>query len=174
MEQQTHEMERKWLIPQFTPSMIPSTSRNSRITQTYLEISGLSDTECRVRKEVSDDQKTVFTYTQKSKTDNPAVRIAPEHEITQDEYLEYVADNSKPSYEHITKTRCKIPDGDGVLELDVFDEYLLGLVIMEREFSSVEEMEAYILPEYFGGIEVTNDKRYSNASLSRYGMPYDD
>lgn len=165
-------MERKWRIPNFSPSMVPRTSRNFRITQVYLDMPGCPDTECRVRKQEGEGQR-VFTYTEKSQTDNPAVRIAPEREITQDEYIERIANYAKPSFEPIIKTRCKIPDGNGVLELDIFDDFLIGLVVVEREFQSMEEMEAYVLPEHFGGIEVTKDERYFNAHLSRFGMPHD-
>jgi CYTH domain-containing protein len=54
--------------------------------------------------------------------------------------------------------------------LDVFDEKLAGLVYAEVEFTSEEEMTAYEAPAWFGD-DVTEDGRYTNASLARHGLP---
>jgi len=54
-----------------------------------------------------------------------------------------------------------------------FDEYklgLFGLVIVECEFSTQEEAEAFVLPDWVGhAAEVTNDHRYKNQMLARLG-----
>jgi CYTH domain-containing protein/CHAD domain-containing protein len=70
----------------------------------------------------------------------------------------------------IEKTRQRIPYGDHVIELDVFGGELTGLVIAEVEFSSAEAMAGFDPPAWFGS-EVTDDGRYTNASLALHGLP---
>ena len=70
----------------------------------------------------------------------------------------------------IEKTRHRIPFGDHVIELDVFGGELDGLVIAEVEFASAEAMAAFHPPEWFGR-ELTDDGRYTNASLALHGLP---
>jgi CYTH domain-containing protein len=67
----------------------------------------------------------------------------------------------------IDKVRHYIPHGRHVWEVDVFHGDNEGLVIAEIELSS--ENETFELPSWVGD-EVTDDKRYYNAMLSR--MPY--
>ncbi len=60
---------------------------------------------------------------------------------------------------------------DGVdAELDVFAGTLTGLVLVEVEFDADDAMAAFEPPAWFGA-EVTDDDRYSNASLAVDGMP---
>ena len=84
---------------------------------------------------------------------------------------------TKESYEHlrekadgqvITKTRYLIPTKNHrKIELDVFHGYLTGLVFAEVEFDSEEEAAAYQMPDWFLE-DVTFDKRYSNAYMTRF------
>ncbi len=60
--------------------------------------------------------------------------------------------------------------GAHVVELDVFAGDLDGLVMAEVEFTSTEEMTAFVPPVWFGR-EVTDDGRYTNASLALHGLP---
>lgn len=117
---------------------------------------------------------------------NPVVRVRRED----DEYYltykgkghlvreEYNLPLNKESYEHliskadgyiITKKRYLIPLGDHLtIELDEFISPIPGLLLAEVEFSSVEEANAFIAPDWF--IEdVTEDSRYSNSSMSKHG-----
>lgn len=92
---------------------------------------------------------------------------------------EYNLPLDRESYEHllpktdgivIAKTRYLIPLNDGLTaELDIFEEALEGLLLVEVEFSSIEEANAFIAPEWFGD-DVTNDGRYHNSYLSRHGL----
>ena len=68
----------------------------------------------------------------------------------------------------ISKTRFIIPINDGKLtaELDVFHGKFKGLLLVEVEFSSVEEADAFQKPDWFGE-EVTYDRRYHNSYLSK-------
>jgi CYTH domain-containing protein/CHAD domain-containing protein len=70
----------------------------------------------------------------------------------------------------IEKTRHRIPHGDHVIELDVFGGDLEGLLFAEVEFASVDDLEAFEPPDWFGR-EVTDDGRYTNAALALAGLP---
>jgi CYTH domain-containing protein len=65
------------------------------------------------------------------------------------------------------------PDGSVPIRKFEFDEYklgLFGLVIVECEFSTKEEAEAFVLPDWVGhATEVTKDHRYKNQMLARLG-----
>ena len=73
----------------------------------------------------------------------------------------------------VEKTRHRIPSGDHVIELDVFGGELAGLVIAEVEFDTEAAMEVFVPPIWFGR-EVTDDGRYTNASLALHGLPTED
>ena len=60
----------------------------------------------------------------------------------------------------LTKTRYVIEDIRA--ELDIYPS---DLVIVEVEFASLEEAEAFTPPSWFGE-EVTGNKQYSNAQLA--------
>ncbi len=70
----------------------------------------------------------------------------------------------------IEKTRHRIPHGGHVIELDVFAGDLEGLVVAEVEFDDVEASDDFEPPTWFGR-EVTDDGRYTNASLALFGLP---
>ena len=55
--------------------------------------------------------------------------------------------------------------GGAAVELDIFEGHLAGLQLVEVEFSSVEEANAFKAPSWFGA-DVTEDKRYKNSALS--------
>lgn len=114
---------------------------------------------------------------------SPVVRIRRSDD---DYYLTYKGDGlmvreeynlplTKEAYEHmlpktdgrlIEKTRYLIPLTDKLTaELDVFCGALEGLVIVEVEFDSVEEADAFTPPEWFGK-DVTNMGTYHNSNLS--------
>ena len=79
------------------------------------------------------------------------------------------------SYEHlrdkadgnlITKTRYKIPyDSTHTIELDIFKGKHKGLILAEVEFASLEEVEHFIPPTWFGE-DVSGNPCYSNSFLS--------
>lgn len=66
----------------------------------------------------------------------------------------------------IDKIRYLIPLEDGhMAELDIFQGKLAPLRLVEVEFSSIEEAEQFVAPEWFGD-DVTNSKEYHNSNLS--------
>lgn len=92
---------------------------------------------------------------------------------------EYNLPLTKEAYEHllpkidgllIAKTRYLIPLWNGLTaELDLFEDALDGLKLVEVEFSSVEEANAFVAPEWFGE-DVTGSGRYHNSYLSQHGL----
>ncbi|MGN1318804.1 MAG: CYTH domain-containing protein [Lachnospirales bacterium] len=71
----------------------------------------------------------------------------------------------------IIKTRHKIPlDNNLIAELDIYEGNLDGFMNVEVEFSSTKEAILFNPPTWFGQ-EVTQNKEYSNASLSKFGIP---
>jgi CYTH domain-containing protein/CHAD domain-containing protein len=72
--------------------------------------------------------------------------------------------------QRIEKIRHMIPFGDHVIELDVFAGDLDGLVVAEVEFDSISASDDFEPPAWFGP-EVTDDGRYTNASLALHGLP---
>jgi CYTH domain-containing protein len=115
---------------------------------------------------------------------NPVVRIRRSNE---DYYLtykgkglmvreEYNLPLTAEAFEHmltkidgilIDKTRHLIPLNGGLTaELDIFLGELAPLQIVEVEFDSVEDANAFIPPTWFGE-DVTNSKKYHNSNLSK-------
>lgn len=71
----------------------------------------------------------------------------------------------------ISKKRYIIPlDGSLRAELDIYTGDLSGFMNVEVEFGSEREALVFTPPDWFGQ-EITQDKRYSNASLSKFGVP---
>lgn len=70
----------------------------------------------------------------------------------------------------IDKVRHRLEVAGGTAEVDVYAGELDGLVRVEVEFASQEAAEAFAPPDWFGR-EVTDDRRWSNASLARHGRP---
>ena len=67
----------------------------------------------------------------------------------------------------LSKTRYLIPEKNGLtIELDVFDAPYEGLFLAEVEFSSEEEAESYLPPDWFGR-DVTYSSEYHNSVLSK-------
>jgi CYTH domain-containing protein len=68
--------------------------------------------------------------------------------------------------------RLALPDGH-TAELDLFDGDLSGRRLVEVEFADDASADEFAAPAWFGR-EVTEDGRYTNASLARHGWPDED
>ncbi|MBO5371727.1 MAG: CYTH domain-containing protein [Lachnospiraceae bacterium] len=89
---------------------------------------------------------------------------------------EYNLPLTKEAYEHlrpkadgilIHKTRYKIPYQEKyTIELDIFMDELAPLILAEVEFTSEEEANQFIPPEWFAE-DVTFSTQYHNSTLSR-------
>lgn len=105
--------------------------------------------------------------TQKTSTDNPAVRVENEVEITKEEFL---SDWPKTEGRRIEKTRHYLEHNSHTIELDVFSGKNVGNIMAEVEFATVKDAEAFAAPSWFGR-DVTKDGRYSNSDIAKHGFP---
>lgn len=144
------EIERKFLIKKLPKDL--SSYAFHDIEQGYLS----REPVVRIRKE---DDKYYLTYKGKG-------LMARE---------EYNLPLTKEAYEHlrpkadgklISKRRYLIPiEGTKLtIELDVFHGDLEPLIMAEVEFESVEEADAFAMPDWFSQ-DVTNDRRYHNVNM---------
>ena len=87
---------------------------------------------------------------------------------------EYTLPLTEEAFEHLkakidgrllTKRRYLLPYGEFCIELDIFKADLAGLIYAEVEFSSVEEAETFLPPEWFGK-ELTKEPGHTNADLA--------
>lgn len=147
------EIERRFLV-QRPPDNL-SDYPHQELLQGYLEINE-DGSEVRIRQE--EDR-----YYLVKKAGNGLVRQeTPPQELT----LEQFEKLWQKTMAQLRKTRYHI---DG-LEVDVYHDELTGLVIAEREFAS-ENASREFIPPWWLGEEVTEDKRYKNQSLARFGLP---
>lgn len=155
-----YEIERKWLIRvEDIPTEIMKT-RGDHITQTYLNFSP----EIRVRN--INDTKFIITVKADMSTDG-LVRSEKEYYISKEEYENLL---HKQEGNTIYKTRYQYSVGDYIYEIDIFEGNLDDLAYLEVEFQSEEEAAVFKEPDWVIR-EVTDDIRYKNGYLARYGMP---
>lgn len=147
------EIERKWRL-RFIPGELHGHS--SLIEQGYL-ISG--ETELRLRKNENDFLITV-------KGDGDLER--PEWNSRAPSW---VFDALWPNVTHsIRKLRMSVGHlgYKHLLQIDTYLDFLDGLFILECEFKSIEEAEAFEVPSWAtGAMEVTYDPRYKNKNLAQ-------
>lgn len=71
----------------------------------------------------------------------------------------------------VEKVRYEIAADDGLtIEVDVYEGPLAGLVTAEVEAPSLAELDAFVAPPWMR-LDVTDDRRYGNASLAAHGLP---
>ena len=71
---------------------------------------------------------------------------------------------------HLEKVRHRVDLGGVTAEVDLYGGALEGLAVVEVEFPTRAEAEAFVPPDWFGD-EVTGDPAWSNATLAREGRP---
>ena len=148
------EIERKYLVRKLPENL--EQYNKKKIAQGYL----CTEPVVRIRRS-NDDY--YMTY----KGDGRMVREEYNLPLTQEAY-----EHLRPKIDGllIAKTRYLIPlDNKLTAELDVFEEDLNGLVIVEVEFNTVEEANAFHAPDWFGE-DVTNSGKYHNSYLSQHGL----
>lgn len=152
------EIERRFLIAMPDPELLKDVP-HSNIEQIYL-LGEKGSTE-RVRKRSYGNCDT-YTHTIKRRISNIS-REEKESEINADEYATLLK-RADPKRRCISKTRYCIEYGGKLFELDLFP-FWRDRAIMEIELGS--EDENFSLPPQFTIIkEITNDRRYTNASLA--------
>jgi CYTH domain-containing protein len=151
------EIERKFLVPAVPGSLELGTG--SRLRQGYLAIDG--QVEVRVRRDGDTATLTVKAGAGRSRTE-------VERDLTAVE-----ADELWPATEgrRVEKVRHRIPlPGGEVLELDVYEGSLAGLVTAEVEFPDAASADAFVAPDWCHR-ELTGESGWSNASLAARGRP---
>lgn len=150
------ERERRYLVDE-VPEPLPTPRR---IEQGYLTTGRVT---VRVRRI---DDRHVLTV----KTGSGRNRVEIERDLDDTEFDELWASATEL---RIAKRRHLVPLGGGLTaELDLFDGALTGRRIVEVEFDDDTTADAFVAPAWFGR-EVTEDPRYTNASLARNGWPDD-
>ena len=151
------EIERKF-VPDRVPEDIGSFPQ-VKMVQGYL----CTDPVVRVRQE---NGAYVLTYTGAGLMSHEEYNLP----LTEEAFLHLL---EKCDGRIIRKTRYKMPvEGYPSLtaELDVFSGELEGLVILEVEFSSIEEALTFTPPAWYGK-DVTEDPAYHNSAISRGADP---
>ncbi len=156
------EIERKFIIEK--PSLESLSSLEgyceSDIVQTYLSSERRVTHRVRARTAFG---VTVYTETKKTRIDTMSA-LEEEREISEAEYKSLaseVAEGTRP----IIKKRVTLPFGERLLEIDIYPEWE-HTAILELELNSRDERLAF--PDFIRVIrEVTGDRRYSNAAMSR-------
>jgi CYTH domain-containing protein len=156
------EIERKYVILMPDTEMLASLEgyTESEIVQTYL--SSLPAVTRRVRKRSFPDV-TRYYETRKTRIDSMSV-IEEEGEISFEEYERLsgeIMDGTRP----ITKKRYTFIYKKQVFEIDIYPEWQRS-AIMETELPSRDASPE--IPDFISIVrEVTGEKAYSNASMSR-------
>jgi adenylate cyclase len=150
------ERERRFLVESL-PEPLPEPNR---IEQAYVSTGPAS---VRVRRI---DDKHILTV----KTGSGRNRHEIERDLTQEEF-EAIWDAATEL--RVSKRRHRVDLGHGLTaELDLYDGSLEGHRLVEVEFDDDDAADDFEPPEWFGR-EVTEDNRYTNSSLARYGWPED-
>ena len=143
------EIERKFLVKEL-PDL--SGAKSSEIMQGYVSISP----EVRVRKL---DNK----YYRTEKGEGTVVREEREWEISRREGEELFA-SIKTNV--IEKTRYYLPCGEYTAELDIYKGKFSGLTVVEIEFPTLLEANAFTPPAWFGE-DISEKKEYRNKILAQ-------
>ncbi len=153
------EIERKFLIE--IPDMNKlDIKREYDIIQTYL-INGESDSQRRVRKITENNNNTYF-YTEKIFL-TATERIERENEISLNDYEELLSEK-KMDIPPVIKKRICFDYQNQLFEMDIYS-FSSEFAILELELESVSQ--EIIFPDYINVLkDVSDDKRYSNASLA--------
>lgn len=151
------EIERKFLVEQ-PPGPLDGFP-SERLVQGYLAVAE-DGTSVRLRRGAGDPVLTV-------KRGRGKRRMEQEVTLTEAQWaaLWPLTDGTR-----VEKTRYRIPYGDCTVELDVYAGALGGLLTAEVEFTSEHASEAFRPPPWFGP-EVTDDERFKNQHLARFGLP---
>lgn len=155
MSNENYEIERKFLVKELPSNL--NDYKKLKICQGYI----CTEPTMRLRQQ---DDEYIFTF----KSAGRIKRIEFEYELSLGQFENLW---KKVETSMIIKNRYLIPlKNELIAELDIYEENLKGFANVEVEFSTIEDANLFIPPEWFGE-EVTFDKRYSNSQLSIFGIP---
>lgn len=155
------EVERKWLIDKNKIPFELSNAEIFKIEQTYISFSP----EIRVRKINNGEQYSFAVKT--NMTSDGLIRNEMEENIIEEEYNSLI---KKKEGNTIYKTRYQFLYENNIYAIDIFEGELEGLAYLEIEFVNKEEADKFLTPDW-AIKDVTNDIRYKNGFLARYGVP---
>ena len=162
---ENYEIERRFLIHMPDVKVLEKYARASRITQTYLLSMDGSTARVRMRET---NGVTEYSHTVKRRV-SLITREESEQIISREEY-EKLMRSADPSRRTIEKIRYCVDYCDKCFEIDIFSFYK-DRAIIEIELS--DEKEEFELPPIVSVIkEITEDKRYTNASMA-LEVPYE-
>lgn len=154
------EIERKFLLPEISESLVEEGNlqfrSEHRIEQTYIALD--TDQEIRVRR-IIDLETNEMTFTHTFKKGNGLAREEIEYSIS-----EVIYDQIVQAFDAIplTKNRITAVWEDRVVEIDCYDQ--IDLIVVEVEFNSLEEANAFVAPDWFGK-DISSEKQYSNKKV---------
>jgi adenylate cyclase len=150
------EIERKFLVEEFPAGLDWVDERALR--QGYVALDGR--TEVRIRDDAGSWRLTV-------KHGGGLRRVEEDIEIDarRGEALWSLTEGRR-----VEKRRHRMDYGGAVLEVDVFEGDLEGLIVAEAEFDDEAAATAFAPPTWFGR-EVTDDDAYKNRALAVDGRP---
>lgn len=151
------EIERKYLVDRLPPEFENQTGATIRQGYVIIAEGGI---ELRIRQK----QERFF---QTIKMGQGLSRTEIEIELSRDQF-ERLWPHTQGR--RVSKTRYALPLGDHTAEMDIFDDRLVGLALVEVEFTSVDAATRFFPPNWFGA-DVTEDKRYKNQFLAVHGIP---
>ncbi len=156
------EIERKFLLYLFPDEEIANGSlqivSEQRIEQTYLAID--TQQELRVRKMMNLRNEDV-QYTHTFKKGTGIIREEIEYEISSGLYEKLIHQlKLKPLIKNRTTVTYK--ETGMIMEMDRYD--LLPLIIVEVEFSNIEDAREFKPLDWFGP-DVSTEKQYSNKEI---------
>lgn len=157
------EIERKKFLlrKEDAAQRVMSSDRSFFLNQGYLDEKGI--TRVRTMRDTSDGETSGFLTI---KGRGKLVRSEFEYEIPVEDAEELLA-MCKASLEK-TQHLYRL-DSQSVAEIDIFKSSLAGLYLVEVEFETEEQANAFVPPPWFGS-EVTKDPRYTNANLAKSGV----
>lgn len=156
------EIERKFQVLNFDPSMIPGDAVQVWIEQDYLVTDSLRG-ERRVRNRVLDGGSSYY-YTEKVDTGRVGERIERERQISLREY-ERLLTEKDPNARTIHKRRFCFSFQGHHFELDCYDGLVSGsLTILEVEVQDITQ--PILLPEGWRVQDVTSDARFKNREIA--------
>lgn len=142
------EIEKKYLV-NYLPNL--DKYKSCFITQIYLS----TNPEIRIRKM---DHKTYLTYKSNSTSKRKEIEFSIPNEL-------YNKLSKIKNRSIIEKLRYFIPLDNYTVEVDIYYGHLKGLVTAEVEFESIEMMNSFIAPSWFG-TDITEDKDFKNKNLA--------
>lgn len=162
------EIERKYAINQIPDNLIIEKAEKIEQGFIYRDFCTI----IRLRKIIPvypKKEEPYYIYTLKTKGDikytgdyTIGKKYEIENEISQKEFEQLISD---PISQKIEKTRIVVPiENQLKVEIDIYDNYLSGLLTAEVEFPTQEEAEQFHKPEWLG--EELGYKELSNRKLA--------